>query len=118
MSWMGKLADARAELERRSADPYREKVEAAVRGKQAISTAALLDLLGMRKNTGTARRVAKTMRSLGFVPIKSRKLIPGGFRDTVARGWACPVREIHSQKPSLSGVTGATNGGEHAHRPC
>jgi hypothetical protein len=34
------------------------------------------------------------MRSLGFVPIKSRRLEPGGYRDTVTRGWTRPVREL------------------------
>jgi hypothetical protein len=73
-------------------DPLRDEAEAAVRGKDAISTAALLDLLGLSHTTGNARRIAKTMRSLGFVPLKSRRLMPGGFRDTVARGWARPFR--------------------------
>jgi hypothetical protein len=92
MSWIEELAQAREELAQRNADPFRQRVAAAVRGKEAISTAALLDLLDISKTTGNARRVGKTMRSLGFVPIKSRRLMPGGFRDTVARGWARPVR--------------------------
>ena len=62
-------------------------------GMDAISTFALLDLLGLPKTTGNGRRIAQTMRSLGFVPIKSRRLEPGGYRDTVTRGWARPVRE-------------------------
>jgi len=93
MSWIGKLAQAREELAQRNADPFRQRVAAAVRGKEAISTAALLDLLDLPKTTGKARRVGKAMRSLGFVPIKSRRLVPGGFRDTVARGWARPIRK-------------------------
>jgi hypothetical protein len=64
-----------------------------VRGKEAVSTAALLDLLDLSKTTGSARHIAKTMRELGFIPLKSRRLMPGGFRDTVARGWARPVRQ-------------------------
>jgi hypothetical protein len=32
------------------------------------------------------------MRQLGFVPLKSRRLEPGGYRDTVTRGWTRPVR--------------------------
>jgi hypothetical protein len=59
---------------------------------EAISTAAILDLLGLPKTTGSARRISPTMRSLGFIPIKSRRLMPGGYRDTVTRGWAKPVR--------------------------
>ena len=34
------------------------------------------------------------MRFLGFIPIKSRRLMPGGYRDTVTRGWARPFREL------------------------
>ena len=93
MSWIEELAQAREELAQRNADPFRQRVAAAVRGKEAISTAALLDLLEVPKTTGNARRVGETMRSIGFIPIKSRRLMPGGFRDTVARGWARPIRE-------------------------
>jgi hypothetical protein len=93
MSWLQELRAARARAAQRSIDPLRAKVEAAVHGKAAISTAALLDLIGLSKNTGNARRIAKTMRELGFIPIKSRRLMPGGFRDTVARGWARTVRQ-------------------------
>src|SRR6516165_7945615 len=58
----------------------------------SISTVALLDLLGVRATTGNARRLARTMRSLGWVGLKSRRLMPGGWRDTEGRGWARPVR--------------------------
>jgi hypothetical protein len=82
-------------------------VEDAVRGKDAISTAALLDLLSLRANTGNARRVAKLVRSMGYIAIKSRRLQPGGWRDTVTRGWARPVRETNSS-PTMknSGAAG------------
>jgi Zincin-like metallopeptidase len=93
-SFLGQLERASAELHKRAPDPFLERVEAAVRGKEAISSAALLDLLDVPKTTGNARRVGKTMRSMGFIPIKSRRLMPGGFRDTVTRGWARPIREI------------------------
>src|ERR1035441_5473577 len=96
MSFLEKLAQAQAEQAERSADPWRKKVEDAVRGKDAISTAALLDLLRTPANTGTARRLAEIMRGLNFIPIKSRRLMPGGFRDTVTRGWARPIRETRS----------------------
>src|ERR1700737_1852330 len=92
MSFLGKLAEARAELEAHREDPWHKKVEVAVRDKDAISTAALLDLLRVPATTGTARRLAAVMRSLNFIPIKSRRLMPGGFRDTVTRGWARPLR--------------------------
>jgi hypothetical protein len=102
MSFLDKLHRAEAELAKRSADPFRQKIEAATRGKETISSAALLDLIDLPKTTGNARRVGKTMRSLGFVPIKSRRLMPGGFRDTVARGWARPFRETRFSTPRSS----------------
>ena len=87
MSLLGKLAEARAELEARHEDPWSKKVEAAVRDKDAISTAALLDLLRVPATTGTARRLAAIMRALHFIPIKSRRLMPGGHAgNTVTRG--------------------------------
>ena len=92
--FLERIEKARAELAQRHADPFREKVEAITRGMEAISTIALLDLLGLPKTTGNGRRLAPTMRTLGFVPIKSRRLEPGGYRDTVTRGWARPVRGI------------------------
>ena len=107
MSWLGRLHQARAELGERSADPWRKKLEGAVRGIEAISTAALLDLLRVPATTGTARRLAKIMRSMGFIPLKSRRLMPGGYRDTVTRGWMRPIRETRST-PTIK-QTGATS---------
>jgi hypothetical protein len=97
MSLLGKLAQARAELDAHYKDPWHTKVEAAVRGKDAISTAALLDLLREPATTGTARRLATVMRNLNFIPIKSRRLMPGGRAgNTVTRGWARPFRKMKS----------------------
>src|SRR5215475_4402349 len=97
MSLLGQLAKARAELEARHEDPWRSKVEAAVRDTDTISTAALLDLLRVPATTATARRLATIMRSLHFIPIKSRRLMPGGRAgNTVTRGWARPVRGMKS----------------------
>jgi hypothetical protein len=96
MSVLSKLAEARAELDAHHQDPWRKKVAAAVRDTDTISTAALLDLLRVPATTGTARRLAAVMRSLHFIPIKSRRLMPGGFRDNVTRGWARPVRAMRS----------------------
>ena len=95
-SFIEQLHQERAKLAQRSADPWRGMLEDAVRGKDAISTVALMELLGCPKTTGSARRIAKVMRSMNFVPLKSRRLLPGGFRDTVARGWARPVRELRN----------------------
>jgi hypothetical protein len=110
VSWMEKLNHAKAELAERTADPWRKKLEDAVRGKVAVSTSALLELLRVSNTTANARRVAKIMRSLGFISLKSRHLMPGGFRDTVARGWARPVREAnHSLLKKKQTGTAGTN---------
>jgi hypothetical protein len=92
VTWIERLHQADAELAQHNADPLRGSVEAIVRRMESIGTAPLLDMLGLPKTTGNARRLGETMRSLGFVPIKSRRLNPGGYRDTVTRGWARPVR--------------------------
>jgi hypothetical protein len=42
---------------------------------------------------GQARRLARTMRSMGWVGIKSRRLAPGGWRTTECRGWSRRFRE-------------------------
>src|SRR5471030_2945300 len=97
MSIREKLAKARLELEAQLKDPWHSKVEAAVRDKDAISTAALLDLLRVPATTSTARRLAAVMRSLHFIPIKTRRFMPGGRAgNTVTRGWARPVRTTKS----------------------
>jgi hypothetical protein len=101
MAWIDELKRVEAEAAERAADPLREKVETLVRGMDAISTFALLDLLGLPKTTGNGRRIAQTMRSLGFIAIKSRRLMPGGYRDTVTRGWARPVRELRNSSPTM-----------------
>ena len=117
MSLLGKLAEARAELDARYEEPFLEKVKAAVRGKDAISTAALLDLLRVPATTATARRLAAVMRTLQFIPIKSRRLMPGGRAgNTVTRGWARPVRTIRSS-PTISTTSALArqlHGGSHA----
>lgn len=96
-SYLERLHQASAELAKRDADPLRGIVEATVRGMDAVSTVALLDLIGLPKSTGNARRVSKTMRALGYIPIKSRRLVPGGYLNNVTRGWARPFRgEAHS----------------------
>lgn len=107
MALLGKLKEASAELEARHEDPWHKKVAAAVRDKDAISTAALLDLLRVPATTATARRLAAVMRSLHFIPIKSRRLMPGGRAgNTVTRGWARPVRAMKSS-PTIKNVGAA-----------
>jgi len=94
VAWLTRLHQLEAEQAACAADPFLGVVEPIIRGMDAISTHSLLDLLDLPKTTGNARRIALTMRSLGFIPIKSRRLMPGGYRDTVTRGWARPVREL------------------------
>ena len=36
----------------------------------------------------------------GFIPIKSRRLMPGGYLDTVTRGWARPICELRNSAPT------------------
>src|SRR4030088_330779 len=113
MALLAKLREARAELEAHHEDAWHKKVEAAVLEREAISTAALLDLLRAPATTGTARRLAAVMRSLGFIPMKSRRFMPGGRAgNTVTRGWARPVRQIKSS-PTMknAGAAGLNRGG-------
>lgn len=91
MAFMDELKRAQKEIAAHAADPLRAKVERYMRGQTAMSTAALLDLLGLPATTANGRALAKTMRSLGFIPLKSRRLMPGGYQSTVTRGWSRPV---------------------------
>ena len=56
LSWTARLELAKAELAQSESDPLRAKLEATVRGIDAISTTALLDLIGLPKTTGNGRR--------------------------------------------------------------
>jgi hypothetical protein len=103
LSWMAKLEQARAAGAARDADPIRALIEGTVRGMENISTNALLTLIGLPVNTANARRVAPIMAALGFVPIKSRRLMPGGYRDTVTRGWGRPFRALGRRCNSKEG---------------
>ena len=94
-SFMALLDQAAAEAAQ-DADLLLDRVGRTVRGMEAISTAALLDLIGLPNTTGNARRISRTMQSLGYVPMKSRRFMPGGWRDTVTRGWARPMRSSRS----------------------
>lgn len=102
LSWTEQIRRAGEKQARQEVDPLFEKVATLTRGMNEISTHALLDLIGLKNTTGNARLVSKTMQSLGFVPIKSRRLMPGGYRDTVTRGWARPVRK--PQRPPKGAV--------------
>ena len=99
-SWVGRMYQAAQQTEQRS-DPWKRVLERVLPPSVAsLSTVALLDLVDVPHTTGNARRLAETMRALGWVGLKSRRLMPGGFRDTTIRGWARPCREVEIRKTS------------------
>src|SRR3954462_14490742 len=107
MAFLERLQRARVVAATESADPWHNKVEALVRDMDGISTAALLDLVRARATTGTARRLASIMRTLNFIPIKSRRFMPGGRSgNTCTRGWARPVRGTRSSAPTMMHAAG------------
>lgn len=91
------LAQADAE---RDTDPLLPLVAAAVSGFDALSTTAILIMVGMRPTTGNARKVARSMRTLGYVPIVSRLIPPGAAASSACRGWAKSPNRRKSHKLS------------------
>jgi hypothetical protein len=90
-----------AQQAEQGSDPWKRVLERALPANvTSVSTNALLTLLDVPHTTGNARRLAQTMRAMGWVGLKSRRLMPGGFRDTTIRGWARPCREIRTKQPS------------------
>ena len=86
MSLLGRLHRMSAELSEGENDPWRRALERALPASvMCTSTVALLGLLGFPVTTGNARRLARTMKSMGWVGIKSRTLVPGGWRGTECR---------------------------------
>lgn len=99
MSLIGRLHRAKAEMIDDQGDPWRRLLERALPADLVCtSTVALLDILNFSATTGNARRLARTMRSMGWVGIKSRRLAPGGWRSTECRGWTRPLREVRQRK--------------------
>ena len=94
MSFVERMQEAIKRLEAPPPDPWLKPISAALKGVQAMSTVALLDIVHAPHTTKNARRLAAIMRELGFVPIPARRLMPGGYRDTVTRGWARPMRPL------------------------
>ena len=93
-SWVEKMYQALAQQAEQHSDPWKRVFQRALPANvTSISTVALLNLLDVPPTTGNGRRLARTMRSMGFIPLKSRRLTPGGFRDTTIRGWSRPIRE-------------------------
>ena len=97
LSLMEKLRQAQAEISEAQENPWKRLLERALPANVvSTSTVALLDLLGVPPTTGNARRLALTMRSMGWVGLKSRRRAPGGWRTTTCRGWARPIRKLKS----------------------
>ena len=93
MSLLGKLNEARAELEA-PADPWLAPLQR-VRGKigydgiERISTQTLFDYLEVRqpnRGAGACRRLASAMRELGWSPVRVRGLTRGAYLENV-RGY-------------------------------
>src|SRR5262249_55126586 len=109
-SWVERMYQATAELSERRLDPWKRMLERALPASvSSISTVALLDLLDVPPTTGNGRRLAQTMRSMGFIPLKSRRLTPGGFRDTTIRGWSRPIRKKSSNPRTACATEGDEN---------
>jgi hypothetical protein len=99
MSLLERLHRIKAELSEGQIDPWRRALERALPSNlTCISTVALLTLLDFPINTANARRLARTMRSMGWVGIKSRRLAPGGWRTTECRGWSRPVHKLKQKE--------------------
>lgn len=116
MAWTEKVRQAQAQLVDDHVDPWQRILERAVPANvTSISSFALLDLLDVPPTTGNARRLAHTMRALGWIGLKSRRLAPGGWRTSTCRGWARALREFKSL-PTMkrTGVAGVKpKGGPH-----
>ena len=107
MSFVERMQEAIKRLEAPPPDPWLKPIRAALKGVQAMSTVALLDIVHAPHTTKNARRLAAIMRELGFIPIQSRRLMPGGYRDTVTRGWARPIRPMPTETVKPQQATGS-----------
>jgi hypothetical protein len=105
MSFIERMRHAAKEMAAPPPDPWKKTLSEALKGVEAMSTVALLDLVGARHTTHNGRRLAAIMRDMRFIPIQSRRLMPGGFRDTVARGWARPMRPLPEKVKIQQGTT-------------
>jgi hypothetical protein len=99
MSLIERLHHMKGELSEGENDPWRRTLERALPSNlTCTSTVSILALLGFPVTTGNARRLARTMRQMGWVGIKSRRLAPGGWRTTECRGWARSFRELKPKR--------------------
>jgi hypothetical protein len=93
MSFLEKMREAARQADERPIDPWEPRLRRALQNVQAMSTFAILDLIEAEPSTSNGRRLAGLMRHMGFVAIKSRRLLPGGrVGNTVVRGWCRPFR--------------------------
>ena len=99
MSFIERMREASERLDAPPPDPWLKPISAALKGVQAMSTVALLDIVHAAHTTKNSRRLAAIMRDLKFIPIQSRRLMPGGYRNTVTRGWARPMRGTFHSEP-------------------
>jgi hypothetical protein len=119
MSWVARLNEARADtVQRRENVPWLGAVARALPPNvESISTRSVCNLIDVEPTTGNARKISAAMKALGYVPIKSRRLTPGGFRDSTIRGWAKPIRETKLPHPTGRPPAGAAGieptGGVH-----
>lgn len=94
MAFITLLHDRKAATTNTATDPWlipleRLKGRAGSDGIERISTQTVFDVLEvpMAQRSGLYRRLAVSMRYLGWSPIRARGLTPGGFKDMV-RGYA------------------------------
>ncbi len=94
MSFLGKLQAEKEKLSAQRAEPWLVRLQR-VRGQigddgiERISTQTLFDhleLLQQNREAGASRRLAKTMRDLGWTPVRMRDLTRGGYKEQV-RGY-------------------------------
>jgi hypothetical protein len=107
MSWLGKLHEAKAEIET-PVDPWLLRLER-VRGQigddgvERITTQTLFDhleVLQRGRGAGACRRLAQVMRDLGWTPVRVRDLTRGGYKEQV-RGYCRDARCLRAQ-PSVT----------------
>jgi hypothetical protein len=99
MSWLGKLQELKAEMNARSADPWRlrlERVQGKIDwdGQERVSSQTILDILEVPqrdRTAGTYRHLAKVMDELGWTAVRVRDLTRGGYKEQV-RGYCRDAR--------------------------
>ena len=87
-SWVERLYSYAQQTEQRS-DPWRRVLERALPANvTSISTVSLLELLDVPPTTGNARRLARTMRSMGWVGLKSRQRISRHYNSRLVASYS------------------------------